>query len=75
MRNPRAVRISFGKKLREARLSRNLSQEALGDLAGIHRTYIGSVERGERNPSLEIICRLASVLMVQPSELMPELDR
>ena len=68
------ARARFGEKLRSARQRVGLSQEALGALAGIHRTYIGAVERGERNPSLDNIYRLARTLGVEPAELMPELE-
>lgn len=63
----------FGRNVRRARQVRGLSQEDLADLAGLHRTYVGSVERGERNPTLLNITRLAQVLGIQPSELMPQL--
>lgn len=69
----RGLFLSFGRTLRERRTSLGLSQEELADLAGLHRTYVGSIERGERNPSLLNIARLARALRVKPSELMPEL--
>ena len=71
----RALFLSFGRAVRERRTALDLSQEELADLAGLHRTYIGSIERGERNPSLLNIARLALALRVKPNELMPELPR
>ena len=59
-----------GKRIRELRLKKGISQEALADEAGVHRTYMGSVERGERNISLENIVRIARALQVVPSELL-----
>ena len=67
--------LSFGRAVRERRISLGLSQEELADRAGLHRTYVGSIERGERNPSLLNIARLALALKVKPSELMPHLPR
>lgn len=64
-------RIAFGARLRELRVERGLSQEALVERAGLHRTYIGSVERGERNPSLDAIHAFARGLGVDVSELFP----
>lgn len=62
---------AFGRRLRELRLSCGLSQEALADLADLHRTYVGSVERGERNVSLKNIHALANALGVHAGELLP----
>ena len=56
--------------LRRLRAAQGLSQEALADRAGIHRTYVGSVERAERNVSIDNICRLASALRVDVRELL-----
>jgi transcriptional regulator with XRE-family HTH domain len=60
----------FGQKVRELRLARGLSQEALADEAGVHRTFMGSVERGERNISLENIVKIARALKVSPAALL-----
>ena len=59
----------FGSQVRSLREQAGLSQEALAARAGIHRTYMGGVERGERNPCLRNILRLAEALGVAPAEL------
>jgi transcriptional regulator with XRE-family HTH domain len=64
------VRKFFAANLRRERKMRGLSQEALAALAGLHRTYVGSVERGERNISLENIERLARALKIDPADLL-----
>lgn len=64
-------RAEFGARVRELRRERGLSQEALVARTGLHRTYIGSVERGERNPSLDAIHALARGLAVDVAELFP----
>jgi transcriptional regulator with XRE-family HTH domain len=65
------VTVRFGKQLRETRTRVGISQEKLAELAGLHRTYVSSVERGERNISLINIENLALALGVQMAELMP----
>ena len=64
----------FGKRLREIRLSRGLSQEALAFEAKIDRTYVSGCERGKRNISLDNIHRLAQALHVSPAEFFKPLD-
>ena len=59
----------FGAYIRKLRVLRGLSQEGLAELSGLHRTYIGSVERGERNISLTNILALSNALNCKPSEL------
>jgi len=59
----------FGERVRALREQTGLSQEALAAKAGIHRTYMGGVERGERNICLRNILRLAEALDVHPREL------
>jgi transcriptional regulator with XRE-family HTH domain len=60
----------FAQKLRQIRQNKGLSQEALADIAGLHRTYVGSVERSERNVSIDNMERLAQALEVDLSELL-----
>lgn len=60
----------FGGRVRARRLERGLSQEDLAEAAGVHRTYVGHVERGEVNPTLWNIVRLAAALEVGPDVLV-----
>ena len=62
--------ITFGEAVRRRRKELGLSQEELADRAGLHRTYIGSVERGERNVSLTNIHKLAGALKTSAAELV-----
>lgn len=68
-----AVMRRFGERVRARRLSRGWSLERLAAESGLHWTYVGSVERGERNVSLVNIVRLATALGVAPGELLAEL--
>jgi transcriptional regulator with XRE-family HTH domain len=60
----------FGGRVRARREKAGISQERLGELAGLHRTYIGHVERGEVNPSLYNVLLVAYALRVDPAELV-----
>ena len=53
------VLVEFGKKVRSERLKRNLSQEKLAEIVGLHRTYIGMIERAEKNITLINIQKIA----------------
>jgi transcriptional regulator with XRE-family HTH domain len=64
----------FGENLRQYRIKKGLSQERLADLAGLHRTYIGGIERGERNVSLVNIVRLAKALEIKLVELLDDVE-
>lgn len=59
-----------GRNLRAHREARNLSQEAFADELGVHRTYMGGVERGERNLTLKSLERIASRIGVDPVALL-----
>lgn len=60
----------LGNRVREARELARISQETLGELAGVHRTYVGHLERGEVNPTLYSIVRIADALNIDPGELV-----
>ena len=64
-----SLREILAKNVRLIRTNLGLSQEGLADQAGLHRTYIGSVERAEINVSIDNIEKLAAALKVSPSEL------
>jgi len=65
------VAIEFGRKLRSLRKEQGISQEELAARANLHRTYVSSVERGERNVTIETIEKLADALNLQMADLMP----
>ncbi len=62
--------IEFGNRLRAVRKTAGLSQEALADRAGLHRTYVGHVERGESNLTLTSIITLCEALEADPADLV-----
>lgn len=61
---------TLGRNLRRYREQRGLSQEAFADVLGVHRTYMGGVERGERNLTLKSVERLAETLGTDPLDLL-----
>jgi transcriptional regulator with XRE-family HTH domain len=62
----------LGLRIRRLREKANISQEALGQIAGLHRTYIGAIERGERNPSVLSLKKIADALKVTLGDLFDE---
>lgn len=64
-----SLRIRFAQNLRKHRTSQGVSQEALADIAGVHRTFVSEVERGLRSLSIDNIEKLAKALKVDPVEL------
>lgn len=63
-------KLAFGQAVRRRRLALDVSQEELAHLAGMDRTYVSGIERGRRNPTLLVICRLAEALQCEPSRLL-----
>ncbi|MCG9024504.1 helix-turn-helix domain-containing protein [Laribacter hongkongensis] len=61
--------VKFGQRLRELRTAKGFSQETLALLSGLDRSYVGGVERGQRNVSLVNILKLATALNIEPREL------
>jgi transcriptional regulator with XRE-family HTH domain len=70
----RTAESMFGEHLRELRASAGLSQEALAEKAGLHRNYIGHIERGEKTASLDVLVRLAAALDLSLPELLVRFD-
>jgi len=62
--------IAFGQAVREARKSLGLSQDEFAEISELHRTYVGGIERGERNPTLSSIWKIAHALQILPEVLI-----
>jgi transcriptional regulator with XRE-family HTH domain len=67
--------VALGRAIRDIRIARHLSQEELAHRSHMHRTYLGGIERGERNPSYSNILRVAHALGVAASELLARAER
>jgi transcriptional regulator with XRE-family HTH domain len=65
---------AVGRAIRQLRKARGLSQEELAYRAGVHRTYVGGVERGERNVTVDSLHKFATGLGVQASEILKVAD-
>jgi len=72
MQPPLRVAKAFGKAVREYRLKKHMTQQELADKCGLDISYIGQIERGQRNPTLGVIHALAKVLGVKASDLLRE---
>lgn len=74
MRRKHPALIQLGNRIRELRKMKNLSQEAFADAAGLDRTYMGGVERGERNLATLNLIRIAAALDVEVGNLFPPIN-
>jgi transcriptional regulator with XRE-family HTH domain len=72
---PSSPLSAFGRAIRELRHTQGISQEELGYRSGLDRTYVGGIERGERNPTLCSILRLATGLEVPVSSIVERFER
>jgi transcriptional regulator with XRE-family HTH domain len=72
MRVESELLLKFGKKVREIRQQKGLSQEQLAHIANVHRTYIGMIERAEKNITLINIYKIAKALEVEITDLFDE---
>ena len=63
-----------GQVIQKKREQKKLSQEVVSGLAGIGRTHLSAIERGERKPTLETFCKIAEALNIRPSVLMEEIE-
>jgi transcriptional regulator with XRE-family HTH domain len=69
------ISLAFGVVVRKHRTSNGLSQEALAEKADIHHTHVGLIERGERNPSLDVAQRVARALGMALSAMIAEAEK
>lgn len=67
------ILVAFGQRIRQLRKSRGLSQENLAFSVGVHRTYVGMIERGEKNITLSNIRKMADAFGISVSELLKDL--
>ncbi|MFK3662002.1 helix-turn-helix domain-containing protein [Scandinavium sp. NPDC088450] len=69
MKNPSGIQVRFGAHIKKLRLESGLSQEAFADKCGLDRTYVSGIERGVRNPTIEVVSVLARGLGLEVREL------
>lgn len=69
------ILLAYGRAIRSLRQDKKISQEALADLCGLHRTYISDIELGKRNVSLENIFKIADALTISVSDLFVEVEK
>ena len=72
---PERLLVRFGQRVREKRVAAGFSQESFAEACGLHRTYVGGIERGERNVALLNVSAIAEALGVTMAELLKGVDR
>ncbi len=65
---------TFGQNVRRVRQEKGMTLEALAHEVGLAYSYVGQIERGQRNPTLDVVERIASALEVQPTSLLEDVD-
>ena len=75
MPKPNPLLVGLGRAIRATRDEQHVSQEELGLCSGVHRNYIGGIERAERQPSVVTLARLAEALSVKPADLLALAER
>lgn len=68
------ITSSFGKRIRSIRVSKGISQEKLAERCGLHPTYIGQIERGEKSPTLDTVDKLSAGLEISVGELFYNME-
>jgi transcriptional regulator with XRE-family HTH domain len=68
----KSLLVRFGRRIRKLRSLQRISQEELAELAGVHRTYIGMIERGEKNPTLRSLLKLSRGLRVPLPKILED---
>ena len=69
------LQVELGRAIRRLRSERGYSQEAFADAVGLHRTYMGGVERGERNVGIRNLARIAAALDMPLAKLLAQVER
>lgn len=68
------ITLSLGKRIRNLRIAKRISQEKLAELSGLHATYIGQIERGEKSPTIESIYKISVGLNISISKLLNNMN-
>lgn len=67
----KSILRNFGQKMQKVRQDKDITQEGLASILSMHRTYIGLIERGERNPTIRTLYKIAKALKVKSSDILP----